>query len=73
MPNQWFTVGLVALAARSYTALAAADLWPCAFQIMPIAGAIYTFIIQRFETKETRVKTPSRAPKRAYGRRKPPK
>lgn len=55
LPNQWWTLGLVAVlsivAAGIYTILVSAGLWESALQILTISGAIYTYIIQRFESK----------------------
>jgi hypothetical protein len=42
-------VGISVAAAGIYTALVAANFWQEALRIFTIAGAIYTFIIQRFE------------------------
>lgn len=57
MPNEYFVLGLVAVlsivAAGAYTALVSADLWQSALHILTISGAIYTFIIQRFESSST--------------------
>ncbi len=53
MPNQYYTLGLVAVlslvGAGIYTTLVDIGYWRGALQIMIIAGAIYTYIIARFE------------------------
>ena len=52
-PNQYYTLGAVALAsligAAVYQALVATGYWEGFLSIVTIAGAIYTYIIQRFE------------------------
>ena len=56
-PNEYVTVfmvlGISAAAAGIYTALVAANYWQTASEIFVTAGAIYTFIIQRFESAST--------------------
>lgn len=53
-PNQWATLAIVAVlsivGAGIYTALVSADLWQSALVVLVQAGAIYTFVIQRFES-----------------------
>ena len=47
------TVGISVVAAGIYVALQAANFWQTALEILTISGAIYTFIIARFETKSS--------------------
>jgi len=47
----FMTVGISVAAAGIYVALVDANFWQSALQILTIAGAIYTFIIARFESK----------------------
>jgi hypothetical protein len=42
-------LGVSLAAAGIYTALVDANFWPTVAGIFTLAGAIYTFIIQRFE------------------------
>ena len=46
----FMTVGISVVAAGIYVALQAANFWQTALEILTISGAIYTFIIARFES-----------------------
>ena len=52
-PNEWATLGIVAVlslvAAGVYTYLESSGYWQAFLNILVVAGAIYTYIIKRFE------------------------
>lgn len=58
-PNQYVTIfmvlGMSVAAAGIYVALVATNFWQTAAEIFTLAGAIYTFIIARFESSPSQL------------------